>query len=262
MKKFLTVLSAITLVFTSCSSDDSPSEETSSGSLLTKIVETYDDGTVETIEFEYNGNKIVRQTSDLDVRDETIFTYTGDLITKEEYFFDDGEGYTMEEVISYEYDSNNRLIKSSRASTGLAEEDIFTYNSNSTISFTTTSTTTSPSTIVATGIIYLNGDQPYKKTITEYPGTIWESSRVEENEFDDKVNPLINVVGLSKTLIACPKYIYGYDGVSNNNLNFKRDNVLEESSTYTYNNNNMPLTENYIDTSNSDYNSVSQYFYN
>ena len=111
MKKLFYLFSAIALTLTSCSSEDDSNN--ASGTLLTKIIETYDDGTVETIRFEYNGNKITRQYSDLDDRDETIYTYTGDLITKEEYFFDDGID-SFEEVIIYEYDSNNRLIKSIR----------------------------------------------------------------------------------------------------------------------------------------------------
>jgi len=134
MKKLLYLFSAIALTLTSCSSDDDSNN--ASGTLLTKIIETYDDGTVETTDFEYNGNKIVSVSSDLDFRDETIYTYTGDLITKEEYFFDDGEGYSFEEVIDYEYDSSSRLIKSIRTKEdGEIEIDDFTYNSNGTVSF-------------------------------------------------------------------------------------------------------------------------------
>ncbi len=261
MKKLFALLSAFTFVLTSCSSDDS--NDAASGQLLTKLVETYENGDVETVTFQYSGNKILKRTSDYAFRDETIFTYTGDLITKEEYFFDDDAGYSFYEVINYEYDATNRLIKSSRTATSLAEEDVFTYNSNGTISFTTTSTISSPSTIVATGVIYLNGDQPYKKEITFDPGTAMENNAVEEGTFDDKINPFMNITGYSKMAIACPTYNYSLEGTVNNYLTYKRDNVLWDSSTYTYNSNNMPLTETYTDVEgNGDENSTLQYFYN
>lgn len=257
MKKLLYLFSAIALTLTSCSDEDDTT--TSSGTLLTKIVETYDDGTVETLRFEYSGNKIIRQYSDLDIRDETIFTYTGDLITKEEYFFDDGEGFSFEEVIDYEYDSSSRLIKSTRTDEdGEIEIDDFTYNSNGTVSFITTA----DGTTIATGVIYFNGNQPYKKEITENPSTAFEVSWVEESTFDNKVSPFANVTGFSKIAFGTPKYTRGYPGIVNNSLDFSIDDNLEESSTYTYNSNNMPATETYIDSNNNDYNSTAQYFYN
>ena len=77
---------------------------------MTKLVETYENGDVETVTFQYSGNKILKRTSDYAFRDETIFTYTGDLITKEEYFFDDDAGYSFYEVINYEYDASNRAL--------------------------------------------------------------------------------------------------------------------------------------------------------
>lgn len=256
MKKLLYLFSAIALTLTSCSSDDDSNN--SSGTLLTKIIETYDDGTVETTDFEYNGNKIVSVSSDLDLSDETIYTYIGDLITKEKYFFDDGID-SFEEVIDYEYDSNNRLIKSIRTDEyGDVETDNFTYNSNGTVSFTTTAN----STTIASGIIYFNGNQPYKKEITENPGTAFEVSWVEESTFDLKVSPFANVTGFYKIIIGTPSYTRGYPGIAGNSLDFSIDNSLEESSTYTYNGNNMPATETYIDFNNSDNNSTSQYFYN
>jgi len=252
MKKLLYLLSAVALMLTSCSSDDDTQD--TSGTLLTKIVETYSDGTVENITFTYNGNKIVKISSDYSERDETIYTYTGDLITKEEYFFDDGAGDSFNEVVEYEYDANQKLIKSTTTpESGAVEIDNFTYNSNGTVSFVTTS----GGATIATGTIYFNGNQPYKKEITE--NTI---SRVEVDTFDDKVNPFVNITGYSKIIIGNPSNTLGYPGIVNNNLSTSKDGSIEYSSTYTYNSNNMPATEIYVDYNNSDYNSTSQYFYN
>lgn len=263
MKKLLTLVSAFALVFTSCSSDDSPSMPSTVGIKLTQMIETYDDGTVETITITYNGDKIVSSSSDLDIQDETIFTYTGDLITKEEYFFDDGDPLEVfNEVTEYEYDTSGRLINSTRTENDyygtFITVDDFTYNTNGTVTFTTTKN----SGLYATGTIYFNGNQPYKKEVTEEVGTLDEFSWVEETFFDDKVNPLNSVIGLSKTQIACPTYIRGYPGALNNQIEVKIDNVTEWSTSYTYNSNDMPATDIYTDTSNSDYNSTSQYIYN
>ena len=85
MKKIGLAFSALLLILSSCSSSDSSSP--SSGTLLDKVIETYDDGTVETFNYIYNGNKIVRITTDFG--QETVYTYAGDLIVKEEAYFDD-----------------------------------------------------------------------------------------------------------------------------------------------------------------------------
>jgi len=254
MRKALLFAMSLALVFTSCSTDSSSSSSTT-GTKLTKIIETYDDGTIENINFEYNGNKIVSVSSDLDLQDETFYTYTGDLITKEESFFDDGAGYTSHDVVVFEYDSSDRLIKSTMTDdAGYVEVDDFTYNTNGTISFVTTS----GGSTIASGVIYLNGNQPYKKEVTENTGYSW----VEENFFDDKVNPMNSIIGLSKIEIACPTFYRGFSVTTNNLIEVKIDNVTDWSYVYTYNSNNMPATDVYTEPSNPDNNSTSQYIYN
>ena len=254
MKKIILFVSAFALLLTACSSDDSePAPATPSGTLLTKIIETYTDGTVEIVDFQYNGDKIATIVSDFG--DKSVFTYTGDLITKEEYFVDD----IIEETIIYDYDANQRLIKSTLTTGSTIEIDDFTYNSNNTVTFITTSAGNT----IAIGTIYFNGDQPYKKELTENPGTTSEYSSVEETTFDSKVNPFVNVKGLDKIEIATPSYSLGYGGIFNNSLELKRDGNIIESYAYTYNANNMPATEVYDASQVSpNYDSTSQYIYN
>ena len=106
MKKIILFVSAFALLVTSCSSDDSdPEPAAPTGTLLTKIIETYDDGSVETSNITYNGNKIVSMIT-VEYNEKTIFTYTGDLITKEEFFVDD----IIDETFVYEYDTRNNLF--------------------------------------------------------------------------------------------------------------------------------------------------------
>lgn len=233
MKKIILFVSAFALLVTSCSSDDSdPAPVTPTATMLTKIIETYDNGTIETSDFLYNGNKIVSHISDYG--DKTIYTYTGDLITKEEFFIDD----ILDETFVYEYDTNQRLIKSTKTYTFSIEVDDFTYNSNNTVSFVTTSAGNT----IASGTIYFDGNQPYKKELSEISGTSVYNT-TEEDIYDDKVNPFSSVVGFSKIQIACPSYIRGYVGIPNNSIEFKRNGVTDWTSVYTYNSNNMPAIE-------------------
>lgn len=254
MKKLIYAFSALALLFASCSSDSDSSTDDSSDTsgLLAKIVETYGDGSVETITFTYNGNKIVKHTSDFG--EETVYTYTGDLITEEKYYVDGN----LDETILYEYDANQRVFKTTRNYEFGSEIDVLTYNANNTVSFVTTSGTET----IAVGTIYLNGNQPYKKEITEYPGTGEEYSWVEETTFDSKNNPFKNVTGYSKLEIGTPSYTRGYYGVLNNALGYSMDNVVKETVTYTYNGDNYPVTEVCDDHDNNDFDSTSQYFYN
>ena len=256
MKRIALLLGVFALTFSSCSSDgDDDTNNTTSGTQLSKLIETYGDGTVENVIYTYNGNKIVSVISDFG--DKTVYTYTGDLITKEEYYLED----ELEDVTVFEYNANQKLIKSTRTFGSSVEVDNFTYNSNGTVSFTTTS----DGDIEATGTIYFNGDQPYKKMMTEYfidiNGNPDQEDTVEETTFDNKVNPLASVLGFSKIVISLPKYTLGYNGISNNVLVFKENNIIQGSSTYTYNGNNMPATEVYNDKQDN-FDSNIQYIYN
>ena len=103
--------------------------------------------------------------------------------------------------------------------------------------------------------------ESFKKEMVVEPGTIFEIDQIEESTFDSKVNPLANVIGFSKINIATPNFREGYDGISNNVLVFKRDNVVRGSSTYTYNSNNMPASEVYDDEQD-EFDSSLQYIYN
>jgi hypothetical protein len=259
MKKLALAFSALILILTSCSSssDDSTSTPVDTSSvLLKKVIETYGDGSVETTDFVYNGNKIVSIISDFG--DKTVFTYTGELITKEEFYLNN----VLEDVSIFEYNASQKLIKSTRTTSSDVEVDNFTYNTNSTVTFTTTSN----GVVEATGTFYFNGDQPYKKDIARnvidpLTGDPMQVNTVEEMTFDNKVNPFINVLGFSKIIISLSNFTEGFDGVSNNTLIFKMNNIIKGSSTYTYNSNNMPATEVYDDIQNN-FDSNIQYIYN
>lgn len=257
MKNLLYLFTAIALTLASCSSDDSSDPDTS-GTTLKKIIETYSDGSTETTNFFYNGNKITKYTTDFG--DEVQYTYTEDLITTERYLFEDlDSGDILEETTTYEYDTSNRLIKSTKVDEyNSVEVDVFTYNSNGTTSFVTTE----GGVIIATGIIYYSGNQPFKKEMEITPESGFQFTSIELSTFDDKVSPFANITGFSKIIIASPNYTRGYPGISNNALTLTIDGTIDEISIYTYNANNMPATETITVFDSLDENSTVQYFYN
>ena len=85
MKKLLCLLSASFLVLMGCSKDDATSENPDSSTvLLKKIIDTDSDGIETTAEYTYEGNKLIEVSySDGNIEKST---YTGDLITKVEFF--------------------------------------------------------------------------------------------------------------------------------------------------------------------------------
>lgn len=90
MKKVFLFLSAISMVAISCSSDDAPGDpQVPTDNVLVKKAiyqQPGADGFNFTIDYTYDGNKLVKETYD----DGTVGTYfyTGNLITKIEYMFD------------------------------------------------------------------------------------------------------------------------------------------------------------------------------
>ena len=105
MKKLLYFFTFLMVLLSSCTSDN---DDSSSLVLLTRYVETLEDGSTFTMNFNYNGNKLLGSTGDFN--SSTTVTYTGNLITKIEYF----RAGTLTQENIYEYNSNDKLINSKR----------------------------------------------------------------------------------------------------------------------------------------------------
>ncbi len=132
MKKFIYAISALALIFTSCSSDsDSASEDSSNNSLVLLKKTTDSDGAI--VNYTYNGNKIVSIVdNDTDESDE-YYTYTGDLITQLEWKIDGN----VEQRNTYEYNADGKLVAFKRFDLGMSwgNKEVYTYNADGTISF-------------------------------------------------------------------------------------------------------------------------------
>ena len=272
MKKSLGIFALILTIFTSCevepihpalsnytnnnnSGNNNGGGGTSAPILLTKVIETLTNGDVETIEFFYSGTKILKYTNTFSSSvEETSYVYTGNLITQAKTTLN-GD---LLETTNFEYDTSLRLKKCIGIYGNTVNVTNYNYNTNGTITFVTND----GSDIVANGTIYLANNQGYKKEIVYDPGTSFEYTELQETTFDNKVNPFINVTGLSKIELESPSEVLGFSGVANNPVMFKKNNVTRETSIYTYNSNNMPLNEVFTDIVNSTWSGTYQYFYN
>ncbi len=123
MKKFLFFVSVLALAFTSCSTESSTSSS-NAPVLVTKTIETADDGSTLTTNFIYNGNKLIEWNDSEGERETFTYDSSNKIISGNSYF-----GGTF--LIEYSYDSQNRLIEIKDNDT----EEIFeyVYNSNGTI---------------------------------------------------------------------------------------------------------------------------------
>lgn len=251
MKKLLFLISI--LFFTACSSDDD-NKANSETILVTKIVETYEgNGTTDTYTtyLNYDGSKLVGQTFDIPNSNAAV-TYTGNLITKIEYFYNSN----LAQEVLYAYDSSERLINFKRYEYG-GSNDFgvnvdYVYNSDGTVSYEKESgnlPTLNPS---STGVINFNTDGSVS-TIVASNGYTYTYT------YDTKNSPFKNIMGIDKL-------IFEDDEASNfilhNFLTRIEDSGFSTTTTnysYTYNSNNYPTQLLQDDGSSI---KTKQYFYN
>lgn len=251
MKKIAIVFSALILILTSCSSDDE-SNSNQNLILLKKSISTSSSGAVNTINYAYEGNKIISATSN---SSKINYFYTGNLITKIEVT-------NLDEVVTdrflYVYDSLQRLIQKSSLSitTNNGAREILQYNSDSSISFNDYSgDLISQTELFGTGKYFFNGNNKIKE---EYTFANDNQTVIRTFEYDDKNSPFKNVLNM----------IYFLNFTSNNfNIVFSVTKINGEIqstgiSQYSYNSNNFPITESTTSTNGTFPTTVTtQYFY-
>lgn len=248
MKKILSLIGALTLLLTSCSSDDSSD---SGLVLLKKTVITNSDGEKATINYKYDGNKIVSATDDSGFFN-LHYTYTGDLITKIDFKLPNGKS---EQVNTFTYTADGKLSTFLRVE--YEDEDgeavlkgykeVYTYNADGTISVKGYSGSDVSQT-VASGtatIKFVNG---------EVSEIISSNSPDHKYTYDDKNNPTKNILGMDKIAFVDGEG----NGVKFNILTDSADGVLWTNSTFTYNENGYPIKE--VDNG-EDSLGTSEYFY-
>lgn len=225
MKKILLFVGVFALLLTSCSNDDSSDSDSV---LLKKEVITGEGGKT-TVNYTYEGNKIVSVIDDAGVIN-MHYTYTGDVISKIEFKLPDG---TNEQVNSFTYGSDGKLATFVRVE--FDEDDVkgykevYSYNTNGTISVYSYSGTdkaqTNPSGTAT--ITFVNGD------VSEVVST---NSPNHKYVYDGKNNPSKNVLGLDKI-----SFVDGEgNGVFQNEISDTSAGEVWSTYSYTYNSDGYP----------------------
>ena len=234
MKKILFLFGALSLLVTSCSSDDNSSESpvSSDSVLLQKTITTDSDGEKITTIYKYDGNKIVSMVDGGEFN--LYFTYTGNLITKIEYRYPDGD---IEQINTYSYTADGKLSTFTRIDPEMdwGNKEVYKYNADGTVTAVSYSGDSKSQTLkgeTAT-IKFINGE--VSEIITDED---WGSHKYT---YDTKHNPLKNVIGFDKLAFEDGEA----DGVNHNMLTDIdiSDDDLWKNSTYTYNKDGYPVKE-------------------
>ncbi|WP_289665359.1 hypothetical protein [Flavobacterium panacagri] len=243
MKKILCLFGALTLLLSSCSNDESSSDLV----LLKKTVITNSDGEKFTINYKYDGNKII---SAIDDSGDTslYYTYTGDLITKIEFKFPDG---TIDQINTFSYNAEGKLTTFVRVEPNMdwGHKEVYTYNTDGTISVKSYSGDSKTQTAGGTTstIKFVNGEVSEIVAITA-------NQPDHKYTYDTKNNPTKNILGMDKIAFVDGEG----NGVKFNILTDTADGDLWTNSTFTYNDQGYPTKE--VDTG-SDSLGTSEYFY-
>jgi len=234
----------LALVLASCSSDDSATPTTEeilvddqvNLVLVKKIIETTPDNEIIKSLLTYNENRLVKSVSDDDTSEK--FTYTGDLITKIEYF----EGAVVTQTDTYAYNADGKLATHIRSEPSEPESrETYVYNADGTI----TATMSSGGVVSATAkIIFENGEV---KRIER--GAVITHSFT----YDNRNNPTKEVLGLDKISYSAN----GSDGILHNVVKDEMPGNLFVVS-FEYNGSNYPTKA--TETYNTDVTKY-QYFY-
>ena len=228
MKKITLLLSIITLIFSSCSSSSDDSNTTNAQDVLpVTIVDNSPVDGVSTSNFTYNGKKIVKIISDDGF--ESVYTYSGNLITKIQSYLDGN----LETTETLAYNSSNQLISYSDNSLfGLISES-YTHNTDGTISFSRSE----DGDLYSTGVITLVGND-VSKVVTNYE---FDLTTTNIYTYDTKNSPFKNIVGY-KWILLCGVSENQSDGCDHNILTYtdSESPFNNYTCTYTYNSLNFP----------------------
>ncbi|TDW44260.1 hypothetical protein EV144_1099 [Flavobacterium sp. 270] len=234
MKKILCLFGALTLLLTSCSSDDSSSS--SDLVLLKKTVITSPEGDKATINYKYDGNKIVSAIDDSGFFN-LNYTYTGDLITKIDFKLPNGKS---EQVNTFTYTADGKLSTFVRVEYEVEDgnsvlrgyKEVYTYNTDGTISVKGYSGNDISQTIASgTGTVkFVNGE------VSEITST---NSPTHKYTYDTKNNPAKNILGMDKIAFADGEG----NGIKFNILTDTAGSSMWTNSTFTYNDQGYPTKE-------------------
>lgn len=232
MKKFLCLVGTLTLLLTSCSSDNSaPDISIDTTTKPTKMFFLQPDNTpIYVTDMLYDGNKLVSGTDDDGYA--IKYTYTGNVISKIEQY-EPGNVLTLTTELLYSNGKLTTQIERQPNKTSYFETK-YTYSNDGVISYEGREVNSNNIAVSMGKFTYKDGNVVKKETY--YQGKI---DAVYSYEYDTKNNPQRNILGFN-LLINWPTTS------SVNNLVKYREVLnaeFDNSYTYTYNENNFPIEQ-------------------
>ncbi|MCV2486535.1 hypothetical protein OD917_16500 [Flavobacterium sp. SH_e] len=244
MNKVLYLFGALTLLLSSCSSDENSSSGENDSTLPKTISYIYPNpqlGTNVKNTVTYNGNKIVSITSE---GSKSIFTYDGNVIIKQEVFDVDGSGKeTKNEEVSYVYENGKlktRLLKEDITTEYpdgyYIDKVVYTHTSNEIISYVNYSVDkdTKAETKSSEGTLTYKDGNLVKEEQKSNSVTV-----TSDYEYDTKNNPLKNILGFNLLLNEIGEF--GKNNiVKTTRKSSEYPNAAVYLTTYHYNDKNYP----------------------
>ncbi len=245
MKKIL-FFSALALIFASCSSDDNSSTSPEDNSTLPKTISyIYPNiqlGTNKKSTLTFNGNKIISSITPVS---KTVYTYSGDLITKQEVFDIDQQGKeTKDKEVVYAYENGKlktRIFKEDITTEypdgQYIEKTVYTHSTNELISYINYSV--DKNTKVETKS--REGNLTYKDgNLIKEVRKVNSVTTTRVYDYDIKNNPLKNITGFNLLLNEISDQ--GKNNiVKTTRTSSENSNTAVYLTTYTYNESNYPL---------------------
>lgn len=244
MKKLLLLFGTFTFLLISCSSDDNtPSEE---NAVLPKTISyLYPNaslGTNSTSTLKFDGQKIINS---IDSDSKTIFTYNGDLITKQQLFNIDAKGNeTPTKVVEYSYENGklktriHKILFSKEYPNGeYIIKTVYTHNTNGQISYINYSINTKTELEIQTSV----GILTYKDgNLVKEEQTFKAVTTTLVFEYDTKNNPLKSILGFN--LLLNEISYFGKNNILKTIVTSSENTKVSTYLTdYTYNENGYPL---------------------
>ncbi|WP_433765607.1 hypothetical protein [Flavobacterium ginsenosidimutans] len=217
------------MMLTSCSSDDNSAQNTETSRVPKKQIISSLNSDPVTIDFAFDGNKIVSKTyaNNYVVK----YTYTGDLITKiEASDFTDEYAYTDGKLTTY-------LRK--LPGQDYYDKYSYTYESNDVVSFVVTKITISTGVeeIISEKNIYTLKDGNIIKYETSYATTVYK--------YDNKNSPMRNVLGFNKIFQEQPQISSSVNNVISYTVTLANNSTYTNEIAYAFDENNFPNEMNY-----------------
>ncbi|MFH6944097.1 hypothetical protein [Flavobacterium sp. FlaQc-50] len=267
MKKILCLFSALVLILTSCSSDDSSSTPSTpsnpsnvSNVLIKKMILTNTSEGVHEINFTYDGKKLVKEVASSTgfLNYTKNYYYTGDLITRYEQIW--GKYNSTVTDLTYENNKLKTLFEKRidlKNGTVFLTKTTYTHNLGGTVSFviaTVDKDTNEESSIRNGRLIYVNGAIVKDERFDDPTGVEFIAI-----EYDKRNNPFKNVVGFN-LLLRYSDFNYLVHNKTKTTTKSIYNFSVSYFTTYDYDENSFPVAARHVDDTGVEY-AKTEYFY-